>query len=361
MLKVVHVVEALAGGVHTYFKDLSWFFGNDQTQLEINTTIIYSANRKEVDAKQIKKTFSKSVSLIEIDMIREFALVKDCKALIELINTLRAIQPDVVHLHSSKAGVLGRVACLFLFKKTKVFYTPHGYAFLRTDITPVKRKTYQAIEVVFQKLFQSKTIACGDTEYEIAKKIGPALLVRNGINIDEVNKYCKKQTNSTLTIGIVGRITTARNPELFNTIALQNPQFKFVWIGDGELKAVLTASNISSTGWFLDQKEVLEQLNKIDVYMQTSLWEGLPIAVLEAMAMRKPVIATNIVGNKDIVVPNETGFLFDTVSEVNAYLDLLQDENTRVIMGENGLTRCQKLFNNDRKFTELVAIYHGHF
>jgi hypothetical protein len=71
MLKVVHVVEALAGGVHTYFKDLSGFFDSEQTQTGINTTIIYSANRKEVDPKQIKETFSKSISLIEINMMRE--------------------------------------------------------------------------------------------------------------------------------------------------------------------------------------------------------------------------------------------------------------------------------------------------
>jgi glycosyltransferase involved in cell wall biosynthesis len=181
--------------------------------------------------------------------------------------------------------------------------------------------------------------------------------VRNGITINEVQKYSIAHNNSTLTIGIVGRITAARNPELFNTIALQNPQFNFVWIGDGELKSALSATNISVTGWFLNQKEVLQELNKIDVYIQTSLWEGLPIAVLEAMAMQKPVVATNIVGNKDIVVPNETGFLFDTILEVNEYLAILQDENTRAVLGKNGLARCQKLFSNDRKFNELVAIY----
>jgi hypothetical protein len=73
----------------------------------------------------------------------------------------------VVHLHSSK-GVLGRIACLLLSKKVKVFYI-HGYA-LRTDITPIKKKTYRAIEVLFQKISRNTTIACGDTEFEIAKK-----------------------------------------------------------------------------------------------------------------------------------------------------------------------------------------------
>jgi glycosyltransferase involved in cell wall biosynthesis len=65
--------------------------------------------------------------------------------------------------------------------------------------------------------------------------------------------------------------------------------------------------NIKITGWFLDREDALTALNTIDIYIQTSLWEGLPIAVLEAMAMQ-PVLATNNIGNKDVVVHNETGF-----------------------------------------------------
>ena len=357
MLKVVHIVEALAGGVNTYFKDLSWYFDKEQTALDIDTTIIYSANRKEVESEQIKATFSDAVTLIELSMNREFALFEDFKAVRQLIQLLRDLQPDVVHLHSSKAGVLGRIACFFLHNKAKVFYTPHGYSFLRTDISPAKKKIYKGIEVIFQKKFKNTTIACGDAEYEIAKKIGPSYLVRNGIDCDEIQKYSTEHTNTVLTIGIVGRITAARNPSLFNSIALQNLQFNFVWIGDGELKSVLNAPNISITGWFLDHNKVVAQLDKIDIYIQTSVWEGLPIAVLEAMAMQKPVIATNIVGNRDVVVPNKTGFLFDSILEVNDYLEILKDPNTRSDFGKNGLKRCQKLFSNERKFKELVALY----
>lgn len=359
MLKVVHVVEALAGGVNTYFKDLSWFFDNEKAQHDIHTTIIYSSNRKEVDADQIKATFSKAVVLKELSMVREFKLIADYKAVVELINFLRISNPDIVHLHSSKAGVLGRIACAFLSKKVKVFYSPHGYAFLRTDISPIRKKIYKGIEVAFQKLFKSTTITCGDTEQEIAKKIGPSFLVRNGIDVEQIQQHKIEHINATLTIGIVGRITAARNPVFFNSIALQNPHCNFVWIGDGELKNCLTATNISITGWFLDQKKALKELNKIDVYIQTSLWEGLPIAVLEAMALQKPVLATNIIGNKDVVVPDETGYLFETVAEANHFLEILQDEKTRKILGENGLNRCKELFSNERKFKELIALYHG--
>ncbi|PZX95283.1 glycosyltransferase family 1 protein [Flavobacterium aquariorum] len=356
-MKVVHVIEALGGGVYTYFKDLSFYFGDDKVVKEISTTIIYSGNRKEIDPEKIESQFSKGVSLIKINMVRDFSPIQDFKSILHLRKELQKLNPDVIHLHSSKAGVLGRIACFLLFKRKKIFYTPHGYSFLRTDISNLTKKTYWLIEKSFQQLFGGVTIACGDTEYEIAKKIGKSMLIRNGINIEEVRLQHLKTQNQILTIGIVARITTARNPELFNAIALRFPDFNFVWIGDGELNSTLTAPNIRITGWFMDRNEALKELNTIDIYIQTSLWEGLPIAVLEAMAMKKPVLATNVIGNKDIIFHNETGFLFNEIEELDCFLELLKDDKTRNQFGDNALKRCNDLFDKNKNFTALAALY----
>lgn len=356
-MKVVHIVEALAGGVNTYFKELSFFFGDAEIKEDIETTIIYSANRKEVDSKKIIAEFSKGVSLVELNMVREFSPFQDFKSLLQLIKELRKIQPDVIHLHSSKAGVLGRIACFLLFKKTKLFYTPHGYAFLRTDTSDLNKKFYRTIESSFQGIFGGTTIACGDTEYEIAKTIGKSQLLRNGIDIKKVQKYISKNNNAILTIGILGRITSARNPTLFNEIALRHSNLNFIWIGDGELRPILTAKNIKITGWFLDREDALTALSTIDIYIQTSLWEGLPIAVLEAMVMQKPVLATNIIGNKDVVVHNETGFLFNDLAELDNYIEILKDEEVRRSFGKKGLERCQDLFDSTKNFKQLITLY----
>lgn len=356
-VKVVHIIEALGGGVYTYFRDLSNSFGDDEIRNDIETTIIYSGNRKEIDRNKIKSEFSTGVNLIEINMVREFSLFQDFKSIYHLIRELKKINPDVIHLHSSKAGVLGRIAYFFLFKKKKLFYTPHGYSFLRTDISKTTRNIYRQIEQVFQSLFKGTIVACGDSEYEIASKIGKSALVRNGIDVKNISCYSKPHQNEKLTIGIIARITAARNPSFFNEIALRFPQYNFLWIGDGELNHLITAPNIKITGWILDREKVLEQLNTIDIYMQISLWEGLPIAVLEAMAMQKPVIATNIIGNKDIVIHNSTGFLFDHIDELNHYFKILEDENTRITFGKNGLTRCLDLFDKNKNFKVLAALY----
>lgn len=356
-MKIVHIVEALEGGVYNYFKDLSHFFGSEETSENINTTIIYSGHRNGVNPKKVETEFSVGVKLVHLNMVREISPIKDLKSIIRLIQELKKINPDVIHLHSSKAGVLGRIAAFFLFKKVKIFYTPHGYAFLRTDISKTTKKFYSVIEKSFQRIFGGTIIACGDTEFEIAKNIGPAKLIRNGIDINFARQYFTEKTNEKLTIGTIGRITFQKNPKLFNDIALKFPDFNFVWIGDGELNHLITATNITITGWILDQNVVFKTLNSVDIYLQTSLWEGLPIAVLEAMALEKAIIATNIIGNKDIIVPNKTGFLFNEINELEYYFQILKDKQTRTEFGENALKRCFELFNKNENFKQLLALY----
>jgi glycosyltransferase involved in cell wall biosynthesis len=356
-LKVVHVVEALEGGVYTYFRDLSTFFGDEEINKTIETTVIYSSNRKGINSQKVNIEFSNGVNLIEISMVREISFFQDLKSIFKLRKELKKINPDVIHLHSSKAGVLGRIAYFSLFKKKKLFYSPHGYAFLRTDISKISRNLYSLIEKSFQIIFGGTIVACGDTEFEIAKTIGKSTLIRNGIDIPDICQHFVPHQNTKLVIGIVGRITAARNPKLFNEIALQFSNFNFIWIGDGELKHFITAPNIQITGWFFDQKKVFTALNNIDIYLQTSLWEGLPIAVLEAMVLQKPVIASNIIGNKDIVLHNKTGFLFDDINELESYFKILRKPETRALFGENSLTRCQDLFDKNKNFKQLLVLY----
>ena len=356
-MKVVHVIEALGGGVYTYFKDLSHFMGQEQVMQQAETFIVYSAKRKEIIPENIQKEFSSNVTLIELDMEREFHPIKDLQATFRLRKLFLDLQPDVIHLHSSKAGVIGRWAKFLTFRKPAVFYTPHGYAFLRLDISAKKRKFYQWVEKYTQKIFGGTTIACGDTEYEMAKGMGKATLVRNGIDVSKFVSLHKPNTSQRLRVGIVGRITFARNPELFNKIALLFPDYQFVWIGDGELKHLITAPNIEITGWLFDESEVYKQMNTLDVYLQTSLWEGLPIALLEAMLYQKPIVATNVIGNKDAVKPNETGFLFQSIAELQPIFEKLEDASFREKMGEMAYARVVSKFNTQINFQKLLKVY----
>lgn len=354
-LKVLHIVEALMGGIYSYFKDLSAVLDKEHT---LETTIIYSEKRHGIDPSKIRSTISPKINLIVVPMERELSPRSDFMAYRKLKTILSEIRPDVLHLHSSKAGILGRAAHLFSRSKSELFYTPHGYAFLRKDVSQATLKMYYAIEKSAQIVVGGTTIACGDTEYEFAKKIGPAKLVRNGVNIERLRILgVPAPAHKKPLVGVLGRITSQKNPVLFNKIALANPTIQFLWIGDGELKQELSAPNIEVTGWFVSRSAGLKHLAGIDIYLQTSAWEGLPIALLEAMALEIPIIATNIVGNKDVVVNGETGFLCDDLLAFNKALDQLLDRDQRIIMGKNSLERCKMYFSSEKNYNELVSIY----
>ena len=353
-IKVLHVVEALGGGIYTYIKDLTIFFGKQSNLFD--TTIAYCGKRREVANIDIKKELSNGVSLIELDINKEISL-KDFKSIYELLNICKSLKPDIIHLHSSKAGVIGRFVSLF-YKKAVVFYTPHAYSFLRKDISYLKKEFYYYIEKYTSKFFGGTTIACGDSEFEYGKKFGKTLLVRNGINIETISDKFKPEqiNNKRLVIGIIGRISHIKNPWLFNNIAKNNLDIDFLWIGDGELRDAITSQNITITGW-LNRENIFYYLNQLDIYIQTSLWEGLPIAPLEAMTFQKPVLATNIMGNKDIVVHGKTGFLFHDENDIQQYVEILKDRDIREEMGKNGLTRCKEVFNLKNNFNNLKNIY----
>lgn len=356
-MKVVHIVESFGGGVYTYFKDLAHFFSNVP---EIETYIIYSNNRNEVTSQQILNDFPANINMICLGMEKDLKPIKDIKASFKIAKTLKQIQPDIIHLHSSKAGVIGRIAAFLNFKRKNIYYTPHGYSFLKLDISPLKRKIFYTIEKLSQLVLGGTTIACGDTEYTIAQKIGKSALVRNGIDIKNLlNHFTPPQPKDSnrLKIGTIGRIMPQKNPKLFNQIAELFPQYDFIWIGDGDQKHLLEAKNIKITGWLNNSNDLFTHLNDINLYIQTSLWEGLPIAILEAMAFHKPIIATNVIGNKDVVIPNYNGFLFDEADDLKEILPLFENQNLITELGNNAYNDCNSKYNWDKNFRVLLDIY----
>lgn len=355
-MRIVHIVESFGGGVYSYFKDLSSFLSQFE---EIETTIIYSNKRKEVTDEQIKNDFPENITMLSVNMERELRPIADIKATLQLRKILKQISPDIVHLHSSKAGVIGRWASTLSGKRKGVYYTPHGYSFLQLNTSSFKRRLFYLIEKTTQLIFGGTTIACGDTEYNIAKKIGKSELVRNGINIDKLSKvYTPKTTRSErLKIGTIGRIAPQKNPALFNSIAELFPQYDFIWIGDGNDRQLLTSSNITITGWFSDNSSVFPFLNELDIYIQTSLWEGLPIAILEAMAFKKPILATNVIGNKDIVISGINGYLFESAQDLKTIFKQLDTQKTIENLGNNAYHDCIEKYNMMNNLKQLLSIY----
>ncbi|MDU7065375.1 MAG: glycosyltransferase [Lactobacillus crispatus] len=318
--KILYFVEAFGGGVFTYICNLANALCD-----EYDVYVAYGI-RKQTPAS-FREDFDKKVHLIHVkNYQREISVKSDLAALKEMQRITEVIQPDIVHLNSSKAGILGR--WLFRNSNIPVFYTPHGYSFLMTNISREKKLFYKLLEKAFA--FKNiETIACSRSEYEITKELtSNATYIDNGINLKEFNdiNINHQPDFNHLKIATLGRISLQKNPVVFNQIAKAFPNLKFIWIGDGELRDKLTASNIKITGW-IDNKTALRYLSNADVFILPSLWEGLPIALLEAMYMKKICIVSNVVGNRDVIRDGYNGYTCNTVDQFISKIEFLNSNN----------------------------------
>ena len=335
--KILYIVEAMGGGVFTYVVDMT-----NELIKEFDVFVAYAVRPQT--PQNYREYFDNRVQLIEVEnFCREINPVKDIEALCEIKKIANNIKPDIIHLHSSKAGVIGRMA--FAFEKIPLFYTPHGYSFLMKDTSRLKRTVYWLIEKTFS-LVDCMTISCSYGEYlETLKLTRNATYVNNGINVSDLNEKLLdvKETEHEFTVFTIGRICYQKNPKLFNEIAKALPKIKFLWIGDGEDRDKLDSENIEITGW-LKRDEALAKSANADVFILTSLWEGLPISLLEAMYMKKPCIVSDVIGNHDVIKHQINGYVCNSISDYvtaieeakkklyveQAYLDLLENYNTKV-------------------------------
>lgn len=306
--KLLFIVEAMGGGVFTYMVDLA----NELVNL-LDVYIAYAVRSQT--PYDYQSFFDNRIHLIKVENFsRTIDLTKDIKAFFELRAIARKIAPDIIHLHSSKAGVLGRWA--FNGEKVPLFYTPHGYSFLMTDCGRMKKWIFRTIEVISAKRC-CITISCSEGEHqETLKFTKNAVYVNNGINQLELDRllFEIEVKEHPFTVFTLGRICYQKNPVLFNKIAEALPDVRFLWIGDGELKEQLTASNIQVTGW-MDRYSALVKAMNSDVFILTSLWEGLPMSLLESMHMKKACIVSDVIGNHDVIKNGVNGFVCSTVSQ----------------------------------------------
>ena len=317
--KVLHIVEAFGGGVFTVLSDLINGLSKDYE-------IIIAYSLRPQTPMNFEKFFNENVKFIEVkNFTRSINPKKDIKALQEIRKLIKEEKPDIIHLHSSKAGILGRLA--MNGNKIKMFYNPHGFSFLKKDDSKLKRMVYWLIEKMTAMVNKKCTIVgCSKGEYEEEKKLNKnSICINNGIDIDKLQKETENLTEkkidyNNIKICTVGRISFQKNPQMFNEIAKSFPDIEFTWIGDGELREMLTEPNIRITGW-KTREEVLQILNNNDIFLLTSLWEGLPISLLEAMYLKKICIVSNVVGNKDVIVNGKNGFIANDLNEFKKIIE----------------------------------------
>lgn len=334
--RILFIVEAMGGGVFTYIVDL--------TNELIDTYDMYIAYAVRKQTPQnYKDYFDRRIHLIEVKSFeRSINPTKDIKAFFEIKSIAKKVKPDAIHLHSSKAGALGRFA--FNGKDVPLFYTPHGYSFLMQNHSALKRMIYKMVETVCGRR-NCITISCSEGEHQESMKLTKrATYVNNGINMAEIQEIIDKteKVQHPFTVFTLGRICCQKNPTLFNTIAEKLPDIKFVWIGDGELRGELSSKNIEITGW-AERTTAISYAVNADVFLLTSLWEGLPISLLEAMYMKKLCVVSNVIGNKDVIHNSENGFVCNNVDEFVGAIIKIREKSVGAV--------------RNRAFEDIVNIY----
>jgi glycosyltransferase involved in cell wall biosynthesis len=367
-MKIVHVVEPFASGIATFVRSL---VENLQDDLHI---IVHGEREYVMKSAEVKQYFPKdNVRFIRWKSAqRNINLRKDTVAFMELYTILKRLKKqnyiDAVHLHSSKSGFLGRLACKMARIDT-VVYTPNGAPFLvgNTKLTNYIYKQLERLGSVFGGL----VVCCSPSEWKAYQALGiDAVNINNGISMEDhfpvktelASLAVPSQTlkPAKFRVATSGRIVGQKNPALFNAIATyfeEFEDFEFMWVGDGEDRDMLTAKNIVVTGW-LSSRESKSVIAGSQVYLSTSNFEGLPFAVLEALVLKKPVLLTDCIGNRDIVHKGLNGDLF--TNEDEAIIKILQYYNNQdmlEVMGAYSQQFCEQEFDVQSTFASYRDLY----
>lgn len=293
MKKVLHITEAFGGGIQTAL--YSYVHSSRHEPYE---HFLLARTRHNDLTKDSNHDVFAQTKWVEGGLLQ---FVRDAN------QTINDIKPDIVHLHSSKAGFLGRFLKL---SRARLVYTPHCYAFEREDISGFARQLYKALEkVMLNKI--DVVAGCSQRECDLAISIGAkrAELLNNYVSYQSATRVGRNH-QAALNIVVLGRVAPQKDPQfLLNTLRCLNRfalnrQLDITWIGGGdkELEQALRAEGVQVTG-MLPRDEVVKKLQASDLYLHTAAWEGMPLTILEAAKLHLPMVIRSIGATKDLNYP----------------------------------------------------------
>lgn len=311
---------------------------------------------------------------------REIHPAADGAALVELVRLMRRIRPHVVHTHTAKAGVLGRVAAR-LARVPVVVHTYHGHVF-EGYFGSRRARLFLSVERAVARRTDCLLAVSGAVRRDLlALGVGQPeqfRVVPLGLDLDRfvASDTWRGGLRAELglppeapLVGIIARLVHIKAHEVFlraaARVAREVPGSRFVLVGDGERRAELEtlamehglAGRAHFLGWRRDLERVYADL---DVVVLTSRNEGLPVAVIEAMAAGRPVVATRVGGVADVVEDGVTGHLAssgDAEAVAAAVVDLLLDPKRSQTMGQAGRERVVQRFQTGRLLSDLDGLY----
>ncbi|MCD7112827.1 glycosyltransferase family 4 protein [Limosilactobacillus agrestis] len=306
-------------------------------------------------------------------LVREISPTNDIKAIVELRKIIKSESPDIVHLHSSKAGVIGRLSSIGLRRKIKVIFTVHGWAFTDGVSSRLKKSLYRIIEKSVRH-FTDLFICVSYYDEKIGKRdkvldsTSNVKVIHNG-SITPSEQNINYSVHTPLRLVMIARFSPQKDQEtLINAVTkLPKDRYKLTFVGDGETlqtnKELVSKygldHNIKFTGF---KDDISDELINNDVYILSTHYEGLPISIIEAMSYGLPILATNVGGNSEMLENNINGFLFTSKDELAEKLNYLINnpetvkkmgqKSYRIFSDEYSLSKCLTKINNS--YLELL-------
>lgn len=316
------------------------------------------------------------------ELIRNINPWMDARARRELAAEFRDRRPDIVHTHSSKAGILGRFAA-FDARVPRIVHTIHGMSFNRTQPWFVRRGYEWLERRAARRTHALVAVADAMIEQTVAAGVCRRDKMRTIYSGMEIERFTPKRFERAavrarwkvgpdeIVIGSVARLFRRKGYEklipIMAAAAARDPRLRFVWIGDGAQRAEYEAE-LRKHG--LDQRThlvglvapeaVAEHLAGMDVLAHASEWEGLPRVVVQAALMQVPAVAFAIDGTPEVVIDGQTGFvvaLDDHDAFVDRLLALAADGALRRRLGDAGRDYCRDRFDWHRMVDELERLY----
>lgn len=300
------------------------------------------------------------------NLVRQISIMRDISAYFELKKVISDYKPDLVHLHSSKAGFIGRLACASL--NVPCIFTAHGWSFTE-GISSIKRSLFLLLERMASKMAKKIiTVSDYDRKLALSNRVSSEkylVTVHNGVSDKRLENNCVNHN------GVVRFIMVARFEEqkdqrrlLLALSRIKDLDWKLQFVGDGpnliEIKSLCQELHLLERVAFPGAcYDIAERLNQSDVFVLLSNWEGLPLTILEAMSAGLPIIASDVGGvnetidkNCGVLIPSGDDFLL-----IDMLRRFILSKDMRTDFGTSARDRYLNFFTLERMIDDIEAIY----